>query len=71
MSVLERVIVCHFPQLYRRFPDKDVEYEMETKQPPSLLLSRGQARIVGEAEASVFVVESGVPPQLAFSLTVV
>ena len=44
---------------------------METKQPPSLLLSRGQARIVGEAEASILVVESGVTPQLAFSLTVV
>ncbi|CAI8053217.1 Lipopolysaccharide-binding protein [Geodia barretti] len=58
------------PELYRRFPNKDVEYIMETKQPPSLLLSRGQARIVGEAEASILVVESGVTPQLAFSLTV-
>ena len=43
---------------------------MRTTQAPSLLLTPGQARMVGEAEASVFVLES-TQPLLAFSLTVV
>ena len=43
---------------------------MRTTQTPSLLLTPGQARMVGEAEASVFVLES-TQPLLAFSLTVV
>ena len=43
---------------------------MEVTQPPALVLSRGQAKMVGEAEVSFFVLESE-KPLLAFSLTVV
>ena len=48
----------------------DVSYGIRATLPPTLLLSSGQAALLGETEMTVSVVESS-EPRVAFSLTVV